>query len=278
MFWKRNNPYDFHDYTNPEGSASSHWRKAIGYSAPLVAGVILSVYFGMWDPVPPPLPENLCPVGAVPATQVVVLVDKTDDYTPDQQHALESSLREHLHGLRLGERLTLYQMTPGANAVVQLLYDRCRPKTEAEADPIQENPKSVERDYQEQFVQPFEHALAALKLPEPSAYSPILEALYAIAHEAPLAEPAERRVIEIWSDMLAKSELIDMYQPNYSFEQLRQADSLYLEVLGVRGSDVRIFQLANRYPAYQNGRHAKFWAEYFRHARVAENQLAMRRL
>lgn len=263
MFWNRDNSYSYSaSYADPYPTASAHWGKALGYGVTCVIGAALITIITIGR-ASPPLADNLCPIGAAPTAHVVVLVDKTDDYSADQQRALETSLREHLRDLRLNDRLSLYQVTPGGSAVVQLVYDRCRPKTKAEADRINENPEFVGRDYQEQFVQPFEEALMTLTEPKPSDYSPILEALYAIAHEAPLAEPAVRRVIEIWSDLLAKSELIDMYGPNYDFEQLRQADSLYLEVPGLRGSEIRIFELATRYPMLQNGRHQEFWERYF---------------
>jgi hypothetical protein len=272
MFWNRRaddntahydtNLVDFAD------ARPSHWGKLLAYGAAVAVGVGAIGSLGITGPAPA-LGANLCAAGAVPATHVVVFVDHTDEYSANQRSALRGSLQAHLRELRLGERLTVYELTPEASAPAKLLYDRCRPKTAAEADPLTENARLIGKAFHEQFEQPLQHVLGTLRQAKSSKTSPLLEALHAIGHDTPLTEPAARRVVEIWSDMLARSEIVDQHRPNYRFDDLLRGKSLYLNVPALRGSEVHIHQLVNPYARYQNAEHARFWAQYFDQVGVA---------
>lgn len=277
MFWKSDADDYSTGYVDSVMGAASHRSKALGYGlAALVSATALGT---SWlGPASAKLSENLCAAGAVADTHIAVLVDKSDDMSDMQQAALESSLRAHQRHMKLGDRMTVFLMTPNEKAPVQVLYDRCRPKTREEADPLKENPKQIAKTYATKFVAPLEEVLMALGTSHASDSSPILEALHAMGASAPLSEPAKHRKWELWSDMLANSTVISHFQQSYSFEDLVRVNSLYINVPALRENNVQVYQLANRYDKYHSAAHAHFWASYFEWGGVAGSALSVQRL
>ncbi len=180
--------------------------------------------------------------------------------------------------LAVGERLTIFLMTPMGSELYKVLFDRCRPKTRQEADAITENPRHIGDAYEERFVQPFERALSDLKRSQSSNYSPILESLYGVAHSAPLTDPAGHRVFELWTDLVNKSSTLNQFQRGYRYEDLVRASSTYLDISALAGAEVTVRELVNGNDKHHTAEHAHFWANYFAHAGVEEKQLVIQRL
>jgi hypothetical protein len=281
-FWKKTSDEDTYSPAYPAddrdaGSAQWSWLKPAA-SATIIVLAMVPLVSGITGGSAGPAADNLCPAGKVPGKHVVVSVDKTDDFTDDQQRALETSLRAHVRTLAVGERLTIFLMTPKGKELNKVLFDRCRPKTQQEADALTQNPVRIGVAYQERFLQPFEQALTDLKSSQRSDYSPIIESLYGIAHSAPLADPAGRRVLELWTDLLNNSSTLNQFQRGYRFEDLLRVQSTYLDLPALAGAEVTVHQLVNRNDAHHTPEHARFWREYLAHAKIGEKQLAIQRL
>ena len=221
---------------------------------------------------PQQLGANLCSQGSIPNQHHVAFIDKTDDYTSDQQRAMEAQLRQHHQELKTGDRLTLVLLTPDAkDSFSQVLFDRCRPPSREEANPLISNPQKIGKRFETAFVAPFEAALQVLREVQPADASPLLETIYGLAHSAELSEPAARqRYLFFYSDMLQNSTVLSHFKPNYRFDQLATGRSMYLDVASLRGAEVTVNRVGNRHRLLQTDGQIEFWKRYFDHAHVAK--------
>jgi len=222
--------------------------------------------------IPQPIGANLCPQSPTPDRHFVEFIDKTDEFTPDQQRAMEAQLRQHHHDLKTGDRLTVVLLTPGGKeSLSQVLFDRCRPPSSDEADPLISNRQKIGKRFESAFVAPFEAALQVLRVAEPAEASPLLESIYGLAHSKELSEPAARqRYLIFYSDMLQNSAVLSHFKPNYRFEQLVAGRSMYLDVASLSGVEVVVNRVANRHRTHQTEAQREFWKQYFDHTHVAK--------
>lgn len=218
------------------------------------------------------LDANLCPRGSIPDRHFVEFIDKTDEFTSDQQRAMETQLRQHHQELKTGDRLTMVLLTPGGkDSLSQVLFDRCRPPSSNEADPLISNPQKIGKRFETAFVAPFEAALLALRVVQPAEASPLLETIYALAHSSELSEPAARqRYLFFYSDMLQNSTVLSHFKPSYRFNQLVTGRSMYLDVASLSGVEVTVNRVANKHRVLQTDAQMEFWKQYFDHAHVAK--------
>lgn len=215
---------------------------------------------------------NLCPRGSIPDRHFVEFIDKTDEFTSDQQRAMETQLRQHHQELKTGDRLTIVLLTPGGqDSLSQVLFDRCRPPSSNEADPLVSNPQKIGKRFETAFVAPFEAALQVLRVVQPAEASPLLETIYGLAHSLELSEPAARqRYLFFYSDMLQNSTVLSHFKPSYRFNQLVTGRSMYLDVASLSGAEVTVNRVANKHRALQTDTQMEFWKQYFDHAHVAK--------
>ncbi len=218
------------------------------------------------------LDANLCPLGSTPDRHFVELIDKTDEFTNDQQRAIETQLKQHHSQLKTGDRQTIVLLTPdGENSLSQILFDRCRPPSSDEADPLVSNPKRVGKRFDAAFVAPFEAALELLRVAQPAESSPLVETIYGLAHSSELSEPAARqRFLTFYSDMLQHSTVLSHFKPKYRFDQLVAGRSMYLDLASLSGAEVTVNRVANKHRALQTDAQMEFWKQYFAHAHVAK--------
>lgn len=218
------------------------------------------------------LGANLCPQGTIPERHIISLIDKTDEFSRDQQRAMEAQLRQHHQELKTGDRLTIVLLTPGGkDSLTQILFDLCRPPSGDEADPLVSNPQKVAKRFDTAFKAPFEAALQALRVVQPAEASPLLETIYALAHSSVLSEPAARqRYLVFYSDMLQNSTVLSHFKPYYRFDQLVTGRSMYLDVASLSGVEVTVNRVANKHRVLQTPS-LEFWTQYFDRAHVAKH-------
>jgi hypothetical protein len=265
-----------YDLVDPEQLTHKHRGKSVLFAVLLGAFIALIAFIAFGDRLPGGI--ACCSPTPSPYRHWVVLVDRSDRLRDNQLHALESNLTELHRELRIGDRLSLYVMTPGdANGLVKLLFDQRRPKRGSDADPLTENPKHKEKTYQETYVLPYEKALRELAVHRPSDTSPIIEAIYELGKSGPLCDRVEHRVLHLWSDMLQNSPLLSQFKSGYGIEGLKT--SAYLDVPSLRGVEVTLYQIRNQHEKKQSRpEHEAFWRDYFLRLGIPAPGLTRRQL
>lgn len=191
-------------------------------------------------------PETLCLVGAVPSHRVLV-IDKTDLYTPAQASRIEALALQSRDRLEVGERFSLFELDERGELNHTNRFSLCNPGRGEQINPLYRNPNRVEARYQALFERPLQRALADLVQPRDAPQSPILEALARLAQEENFDSSVPQRRIILVSDMLQNSTLYSVYgQARQDLASrlpdpdtiARQVESEYGDVL--RGVEVEI--------------------------------------
>lgn len=155
-------------------------------------------------------PETLCLVGAVPSHSVLV-IDKTDLYTPAQATRIEALAFQTRDRLAVGERFSLFELDERGELTHTNRFSLCNPGRGEQINPLYRNPERVEARYQSLFERPLQRALADLIRPKDAPQSPILEALARLANEPGFDRSVPQRRIMLVSDMLQNSALYSVY-------------------------------------------------------------------
>lgn len=158
--------------------------------------------------------ETLCPfqdAGAAPPPHTVVILDKTDSYTPDQARLIASVIRRTKDRLEMGERITLAVLDGRGNYNPRGALSLCNPGRGEQVNPLYTNPRLVQERYEARFGGPLEAALADLMEPRQAPRSPILETLARQAQTEAFGDDAERRRVILISDMLQNSDIFTVY-------------------------------------------------------------------
>lgn len=211
-------------------------------------------------------PETLCPVDAPPLAHVVFLIDKTDPLTQRRVETLTAELHEARRSLGIGERLSVFLIHDRVETEFSPLFSRCSPGRGAQANELYENPRRIQRVFDQAFGEPVEQALAELVRATTAPRSPILEAIRLVAEWPPFRDASRRRLIVV-SDLLQNVDELSHYRPLPSFQELAQGDYLARMLPDLESVQVSL-QLIERpvggaVPPIQDAEHAAFWDGYF---------------
>lgn len=154
-------------------------------------------------------PQTLCLAGEKPAHTVLVL-DKTDLYTPEQAERIRLRILEARDRLAIGQRLSLYALDQRGE-LEETPFSLCNPGRGEQINPLYRNPSRVEMRYQALFEDPLQDALRDLVEPKDAPASPIIEALARLAQEEAFDPATPGRDIVLVSDMLQNSALFSVY-------------------------------------------------------------------
>ncbi|WP_270374784.1 MULTISPECIES: hypothetical protein [Marinicauda] len=154
-------------------------------------------------------PETLCLAGEQPAHTVVV-IDKTDLYSPRQAELILARILEARDRLAIGERLSLFELDERGE-LEDSNFSLCNPGRGAQINPLYRNPTRVEARYQALFERPLQSVLTDLVEPKNAPRSPIIEALARLAQNPDFDRTTPGRDIVLVSDMLQNSELFSVY-------------------------------------------------------------------
>src|SRR6202008_2937123 len=120
----------------------------------------------------------------------------------------------------VGGRLSVHLILADENnrVVMRNVYDKCRPPDGSDVSAIDHNIAKMQRRYEQEFVGALADTLKTLDETKDADSSPLLE-LFArhdpFAGAKKLEAPIRR--LTIVSDLLQKSETLDMYRDKYDF-------------------------------------------------------------
>ena len=222
-------------------------------------------------------PDTLCPRSGNYG-HTVILVDKTDPFTPTQQHVLQqviASIRDHM---AVADKLSIYILDDTNYVAPQPAFALCNPGSGRDANPIYQNPQKVERVFRERFGQPLERILKPLMAANERAASPIMEMIREIstiddfgAH-GDSGPNAPRRRLVIFSDMLQNMADYSHYRTRADFETFRTSQYYYGVHAPLSGVEVEIYYLVRPHTRQLQTRgHILFWEQYFRRAGAVLN-------
>ncbi|ABI65402.1 MAG: hypothetical protein ACJAU5_000510 [Maricaulis maris] len=187
-------------------------RDAIGlFNLAVVAAVIGGISYAAFKLTPDEYDsQTLCLADALPPHRVVV-IDKTDLYSPEQAGGIESLILSERDGLAVGERFSLYELNESGQLRNTNSFSLCNPGAGEQVNPLYRNPDRIQARYEALFADPLDRALADLVLPKDAPSSPIIEALARLAQDPSFDNTVPGRRIVLVSDMLQNSEIFSVY-------------------------------------------------------------------
>ncbi|MHA6288195.1 hypothetical protein [Maricaulis sp. CAU 1757] len=154
--------------------------------------------------------ETLCLADTVPPHRVVV-IDKTDLYSPLQAETIANLVRAERDRLAVGERFSLYELSESGELRNTHRFSLCNPGAGEQVNPLYRNPDRVQARYNALFDIPLQTALADLVAPKNAPSSPIIEALARLSQDRTFDPSAPHRQAVLVSDMLQNSALFTVY-------------------------------------------------------------------
>lgn len=203
--------------------------------------------------------------------QLAAVVDVTDSLTGPQADRLEDRLQRLVETqLKPGDVVTVWALGQSAEGPLQRVLRLHVPPRNG--NPLYQNPREMLEDYEIRFSRPVHAFMASLPTVTPARWSPILEAIGALAELPELHSAGERQLL-LASDLQQHSRLASFLsrQPTFAaFRRTRAGRELpdlhgvVVKVLVIPrpGQDLRL----------EAGR-AHFWSEYFRTAGASSVEL-----
>ncbi|WP_323762661.1 hypothetical protein [Maricaulis sp.] len=248
-------------------------RDAIGlFNLAVVAAVIGGISYAAFKLTPDEYDsQTLCLADALPPHRVVV-IDKTDLYSPEQAGGIEALILAERDGLAVGERFSLYELNESGQLRNTNSFSLCNPGAGEQVNPLYRNPERIQARYEALFADPLDRALADLVLPKDAPSSPIIEALARLAQDPSFDNTVPGRRIVLVSDMLQNSEIFSVYGRRRGALDVRipPADTVATAIRDTYGDSLRGVGLEihliprDRWEAEQRGPLRDYWNEVFR--------------
>lgn len=140
-----------------------------------------------------------------------IIIDKTDEYSPEQAGYIRDLIDRVGDRLDVGERLTLFELGADGEFNPRGEFSLCNPGRGNQVNALFRNPQQIEERYAERFEGPLEEVLADLIEPKEAPASPILEAVVRLAQTENFSPDAPARRLIIVSDMLQNSDIFTAY-------------------------------------------------------------------
>lgn len=237
------------------GKKTGNRGKIVGLS---VAGTFFAIAAALattidWDP---------CEVGACSppphrGVHRAYLFDATNIPTPNQMSVIRTSVLSGIESLKAGDTVCLYMLQRHESGPLKELMCGERPLRGKEVSRLNDNPKKRQAEYAH-FEKKIEAALDAVaSVKEESDGSPIIEAIW---HLGQNKASGKVREVEIWSDMVNKSSIVDHFRPPYGHERLNR--SYASDVAGLEGAQVTVHQLVVN-SKFQTEALTDWWGKYW---------------
>ncbi|HYE00439.1 MAG TPA: hypothetical protein VEH84_13725 [Alphaproteobacteria bacterium] len=199
----------------------------------------------------------------------IVLVDRTDPLTRAQAEALKGLLFELRDGLGRFERLSVYRIGETVDTRPVQGFSFCNPGRGDQATKLYENPRLIQKTFQDRFGAPLDRLIEELMAPAEAKYSPIVETLNALADAPDFRDAAKARRLYLISDMLQHTALLDHYRsppaPEASLRRLEAA----LAIPALQGASIQVAQLTQPKAKHrQTPELRRFWEEFFNRAQT----------
>jgi hypothetical protein len=220
--------------------------------------------------------STYCPVDGN-SSITVILIDGTDKLNPIQQASLRNELQKVRDEIPKNGKLEIYLVNNTKEHVLKPILNICNPGRGAEANEYYQNPKLIERKWEENFNQPLTKILLSLSEIRESKESPIFESIQSIAVSTfnhPDNQYAQQRRLIIASDMLQHTNQFDLYHKKYEFPQEKDIHNFKKVLADLRNVDIDILlfqQMSNKNT--QGKQFIKFWNDYFNHQHATINRI-----
>lgn len=205
----------------------------------------------------------------------IVLIDKTDPFTENQQEILKNLLaqfKQNLDLLGVREKLSVYVLTGDRPAKPRPAFEGCRPASSGDVNELIANRDFAEEEFDKKFGEPLNALLSTLLKGEREDHTYLLEMLRELSLVEEFQRDYPRRRLIIFSDMLHFSSDFSMYKgrnATLSYEQeSKQKPKYFGDLVRPRfdsGVTVALYILRretqNRAPPWDTVR--EFWYNYF---------------
>lgn len=238
------------------------WIAPTAVLAALVAVVVVIVVFVATRP--PVDPESFCPIdGDYPRT--AILIDATDSLSDSQEKAVREEIENLRRNLAEHEWIGVFVLNDVNLVLPEPAVAKCNPGSDP--NPLYENPGQVLLRFEREFKKPLDDAIAQLvETTKPSATSPILEMIRAVALDRTYVMTRNRRLIVV-SDMLQNVPQYSHYRAGADFDAWRDTDYaqefLQLSLLGVDVEILYLKRVDGDVRHLQTRSHVRFWEKYF---------------
>ncbi len=206
-----------------------------------------------------------CPTDGV-SYHKAILIDTSESYNPVQKKWINSQLKQIVSGTKENERISVYTVGANYNENLLPLQSKCNPGDPTRANPLIENKRMKQEDWENEFVKPVSNAFNDLLNIDAEGPSPIMEMVQAISIVAFQNEKdSTKKKLFIFSDMLQNSSVARHYKGSLDFQEFSDSPE-YLKVrTDLTGVTIRVLYMRRfGHEKYQKGTaHAKFWQEYF---------------
>jgi hypothetical protein len=145
--------------------------------------------------------ETFCPKDR-PYAQSVILVDQTDNLSPIQKRSLLQVLENVRDGLVTFERMTIYVLNEDNFADSKPAFDLCNPGTGEDASFVYQNPRMLQKKWDDKFGEPLRQALELLLVDRTASTSPILEMIQTVTNLSRLQGDGGSVRLYVVSDLL----------------------------------------------------------------------------
>lgn len=211
--------------------------------------------------------KTMCSLTKAPSLHEVAHVDLTTKWQNEQEpQYVKNEIQKKAEALPVGGRLAVNIIVADddGRVVLRSVFDKCRPRDGSEVSAIDHNIGKMRLRYEEEFVGALATALKTLDETKDAQFSPLLE-LFALHDPFPAVKKlqAPQRRLTIVSDLLQKSEALDMYSTKYNFPP---PEKLFIKNVQnqLKGVEVTVMLRDNKEARqFLTEKHRKFWEQYF---------------
>ncbi len=184
-------------------------RYAIGTAT--VIGALAALTLTVWIFRPANLdPTTLCPTTRPLAGHTVVIVDRTDRWTPAMNGALTDLIETAQRDTRRYQKFSIVSLD--ANQSVHPVFSVCNPGAPSFWADLYRGHRYTQHDYEQRFVGAAEQVMEAVSQPSQASASPIVEYVHRwLGSDDFNASIADRRMVLV-SDMRQHSPLYSIYR------------------------------------------------------------------
>ncbi len=152
---------------------------------------------------PPPVDaETLCRSDQPIHAHTIILVDATDRLERRHKRKLEALATQERARLSQYDRLTLMRLDPRHPQEPRVLFSKCLPRPPNMTNPLFENARFAQREWDETFADALDRALRSAGSSGPAHASPILAGLRAIAADPDFGAEIPQRRLVVVSDLM----------------------------------------------------------------------------
>lgn len=214
--------------------------------------------------------QSLCAISEK-YRHTIVLVDKTDPFSPTQRDVFLSKVRELKATLEQGERLSIYVLDDHNYRAPKPSLSMCNPGSGRTANPLYQNPRQMQQKFDRTFGRPLDQVAQEMIVTTTQNSSPIIEMIYSISqlHDFGPNQPYRRLVI--FSDLMQNTTEFSHFPNMRSYSEFRRTDYARRLRADLRGDHVEVVYLLRPelYQIQQSTVHQNFWGDFFQDTGVA---------